>query len=200
MFSVIIVVLLIAFDQFTKYLATQYLEPVGSMPFIPGVMELRYVLNDGAAFGFFAGRTWLLIGFTGVALVALAIFAASRKNKTWLERVSYILIISGGVGNLIDRIVSGVVVDFFATTFINFAVFNVADCFVVVGTILLMLFVILDEMKMQKEKKADKTQTGERAGDNTDLLYEHDEIISDDDEKDDTDSDTFDMSFDSDDD
>ncbi len=144
---------LVALDQFTKYLATTYLMPVGTMPFIPGVMELRYVLNDGAAFSFFAGKTWFLVGATSIALIALAAYAFIKKPKNKLELISLTLILAGGVGNLIDRILYGVVVDFFATTFINFAVFNVADCCVVIGTGLMILYVILDEYKVYKNKK-----------------------------------------------
>ncbi len=146
-------VVLIALDQFTKYLAVTYLEPVGTMPFIPGFMELRFVLNDGAAFSSFAGQTWFLVGVTGLALLALLAYMLIRKPTSKLEMFSLVLIFSGGVGNLIDRVRNGVVVDFFATTFMNFAVFNIADCLVVVGTFLLCYYIIADEMKMAKQRK-----------------------------------------------
>ncbi len=149
----LLVVALIGIDQITKYLAVIYLEPVGSMPFIPGIMELRFVLNDGAAFSFFAGKTWFLVGATSVALIALFAYILIKRPTSRLEMFSLILILSGGIGNLIDRIRNGVVVDFFATTFINFAVFNFADCFVVVGTFLLCAYIISDEIKISKMNK-----------------------------------------------
>ena len=136
--------LLVALDQLTKYLATEHLRPVGSLPFLPGVMELRYVLNDGIAFSMFAGMRWLLIAVTGAALCVLFVYLMCKRPVSrieWLEYGSWVLVLGGGVGNLIDRVRTGYVVDFFATTFIDFAVFNVADCFITVGIALLILSV-----------------------------------------------------------
>ena len=113
----------VVLDQLTKYLAQIYLQPVGTMEFIPGVMELRFVLNDGAAFSSFSGARWFLILFTGVAIAALAVYLFWKKPESRLERAAIIMMIGGGLGNLIDRVRTGVVVDFFATTFMNFAVF-----------------------------------------------------------------------------
>ena len=100
-------------DQLTKHLATVYLAPVGAMPFIPGVMELRYVLNDGAAFSMLADAEWgrvFLIVVTGLALAALAVYFFWKKPSSWLERWVFILIFSGGLGN--DRpVLNGYVVD-----------------------------------------------------------------------------------------
>ena len=129
--SVIIIIALTGLDQLTKHLATVYLAPVGAMPFIPGVMELRYVLNDGAAFSMLADA---------------AVYFFWKKPSSWLERWVFILIFSGGLGNLIDRVLNGYVVDFFATTFMNFAVFNVADCFVCVGAALFVIAVLRQEL------------------------------------------------------
>ncbi len=166
--TIFLIIILIALDQITKYLATAYLEPVGTAPFIEGFMEFRYVLNDGAAFSMFSGNRWMLIGFTSVALVLVALYLIIKKPKLKLEKIALILILSGGIGNLIDRIIYGYVVDFFATTFINFAVFNVADCFVVIGSGLLIISVISEEINTSKEKtKAEKTdKTNEALDDN----------------------------------
>ena len=155
--SVIIIIALTGLDQLTKHLATVYLAPVGAMPFIPGVMELRYVLNDGAAFSMLADAEWgrvFLIVVTGLALAALAVYFFWKKPSSWLERWVFILIFSGGLGNLIDRVLNGYVVDFFATTFMNFAVFNVADCFVCVGAALFVIAVLRQELNAKKEQKA----------------------------------------------
>ncbi len=156
MFYFLLFVILVGIDQLTKYLAVTYLEPVGSMPFIPYIMELRFVLNDGSAFGLFGGQTWFLIGVTSVALLGVVVYIFWKKPTKKIEMLSLILILSGGVGNLIDRILNGVVVDFFATTFINFAVFNMADCFVVVGTFLLAAYIIWDEVQITKQKKSEE--------------------------------------------
>ncbi len=135
--SFVLVAFLIGLDQLTKYLATAFLAPVGVCPFIPGVMELRYVRNEGAAFSLLADAAWgraFLIVVTALALAALA------------------------VGNLIDRIAHGSVVDFFATTFIDFAVFNVADCFVCVGAGLLALLMLRQELGAAKTSGGDTPQ------------------------------------------
>lgn len=160
--SILIIAGIIALDQLTKWLAITYLAPVGSMPFIPGLMELRYVLNDGMAFSMLAGARWLLIGVTTVALVAMGFWVCrSYKAKAKLEYFSLLMVIGGGIGNLIDRVLNGYVVDFFATTFIDFAVFNVADCFVVVGMFLLVAAVIYEEYAAKKSEKSEATPEDE---------------------------------------
>ena len=151
--TIFITVLLVALDQFTKYLATAYLAPVGTLPFLPGVMELRYVLNDGAAFSILSGGRWLLIVVTGVALAGIAWYLLARKPQGKMETVSFVLILAGGIGNFIDRVLNGTVVDFFAVTFTNFAVFNVADCFVCVGVALLLIYYVAQEVQRAREKK-----------------------------------------------
>ena len=121
------------------------------------VYPVRYVLNDGAAFSMLADAEWgrvFLIVVTGLALAALAVYFFWKKPSSWLERWVFILIFSGGLGNLIDRVLNGYVVDFFATTFMNFAVFNVADCFVCVGAALFVIAVLRQELNAKKEQKA----------------------------------------------
>ncbi|MEG1125552.1 MAG: signal peptidase II [Oscillospiraceae bacterium] len=145
---------LVALDQISKYLATVYLQPVGTLPFIPGIMDLNYILNDGMAFSMFSGNKFLLIGVTSVALIALALYLIIKKPSDKLEFISLVLILSGGIGNLIDRILNGYVVDFFNFTFVNFAVFNVADCFVTCGAVLLVITFIMQELKERKTKAA----------------------------------------------
>ena len=144
LFSVLVVAAIVALDQLTKYLATTHLAPVGSMPFIPGIMELRYLLNDGMAFSLLSGGRWLLIAVTSVAMAGMLL-----------------MIIGGGIGNLIDRVATGYVVDFFATTFIDFAVFNVADCFVTVGVFLLAAAILYGEFIAKK--KAPPQPEGEKS-------------------------------------
>ena len=117
--SFVLAAVLIGLDQLTKYLATAYLAPIGVHPLIPGVMELRYVRNDGAAFSILADTAWgrvFLIVVTGAALLALAAWFVKEKPRAWSVRWVFILIFSGGLGNLIDRVLHGSVVDFFATT------------------------------------------------------------------------------------
>lgn len=151
--TIIITILLIALDQVTKFLATTYLAPIGFTSFIPGILQLQYVLNDGMAFGLLGGKQLFLIIVTGIALVALTFYLLAKPPENKVERFAFILILAGGVGNLIDRIRLGYVVDFFATTFMDFAVFNVADCFVTIGVILFLVHMILEEIKLRKQKQ-----------------------------------------------
>ncbi|MEG1640599.1 MAG: signal peptidase II [Ruthenibacterium sp.] len=149
-FTVFLTAALVILDQITKMLATTYLAPVGVLPFIPGVMQFRYILNDGAAFSILSGNRFFLIAVTSVALLALTLYLLFKKPQSRFEHFAWVLILAGGIGNLIDRVLHGVVVDFFEVTFMNFAVFNVADCFVCVGAALLLLFFVLEEVKNKK--------------------------------------------------
>lgn len=150
---VVLTILLVVLDHLTKFLATTYLAPLGSVTLIPGVMDLRYVLNDGVAFGLFAGgnATVLLLIVTGVVLVGFAAYLLIKRPAWGLERISLILILAGGLGNFLDRLLNGAVVDFFATTFMNFPVFNVADCYVTVGVCLLIVSVFREEFGAKKK-------------------------------------------------
>ena len=150
----VLIVLLVGVDQLTKYLAAVYLAPVGTASFLPGIMELRYVENDGMAFSMLSGRQTLLIMVTSITIGALVWYLFFKKPPMRAERVALCLIIAGGLGNLIDRVAAGRVIDFFATTFINFAVFNVADCFVCVGAALFVIAVLRQELNAKKEQKA----------------------------------------------
>lgn len=141
---------LAALDQLIKVWATTYLLPVGSMPLIPGFIELQYVLNDGMAFSLLSGRRWLLIGVTGVVLLAVAIALIVHKMPR-LERIVWMLVLGGGLGNLIDRVRTGVVVDYLNFQFIDFPVFNFADICVCTGVGLLVLSLLLD---LRKERRA----------------------------------------------
>ncbi len=161
LFTIIVSALLIAADQFTKYLAVTYLAPVGTMPLIPGIIQLQFILNDGMAFSLLSGSRWLLVSVTGVALLALLIYLLFKRPNCRLEYFAWLLILSGGIGNLIDRIFSGYVVDFFSLQFMEFAVFNVADCYVTVGAALLIVWLIIGEVKAHKENKKKSGDTDE---------------------------------------
>ena len=144
--------ILVVIDQLIKHWATAALLPVGSMDVLPG-----YCLNDGMAFSMLAGKQGLLIGMTSVMLLAVLIMLFVRKMPL-TERAAWTLVLGGGVGNLIDRVLNGVVVDYINVLFMRFAIFNFADICVCVGVGLLMLAVLLDSFKKDKtaEPKADE--------------------------------------------
>jgi len=137
---------LVVLDQLIKHWVTAALLPVGSMEVLPGIVELRYCLNDGMAFSMLAGKQGLLIGVTSVMLVAVLVMLFVRKMPL-AERIAWTLVLGGGVGNLIDRVLNGVVVDYINVLFMHFAIFNFADICVCVGVGLLMLVLLLDSTK-----------------------------------------------------
>lgn len=149
---------LVAVDQLIKAWATDVLLPQEAIQVLPGIVELRYYLNNGMAFSMLEGRQTLLIGATSLMLAAVLLALLFYKKMTPLERVAWTLVLGGGVGNLIDRVCNGVVVDYINPLFINFAVFNFADICVCTGVGVLVLSILLDG------GKAGKKSGGEKAG------------------------------------
>ena len=151
----ILAVLLVAADQAVKFAVRSNFELGGSIPFIPGVLDLTYVQNTGAAFSILRTHTWLLTLTSAAVVLVMCWLIVKGFFKNALGRWAAALVLAGGMGNLIDRAVFGFVTDMFKTTFIDFAVFNVADCCITVGVPLLFLYVLLYVGK--DEKKEDKT-------------------------------------------
>lgn len=149
----------IGLDQLSKFLAVKLLAPIESVPLWEGVLHLTYVENKGAAFGMLADHRWVFMSISSVAIIAIALYLYSGKNASKLFTSALMLIVSGGIGNMIDRIALGYVVDFIDFALIDFAVFNVADSLVCIGAGLLVLSLVLDiikEAKIEKAKKASK--------------------------------------------
>ncbi len=151
-FGIVSIIVLVALDQLAKRAAVAMLMPEGIIPAIPGIFEWRYVENDGAAFSLLAGRQGFLILFTSIALVVLAFVLIFRRPKEEWETTGLVLIFAGGIGNLIDRIAQGYVVDYINLLFMNFAVFNLADIYVTVGFVFLVLGMIRGEIRLRKRK------------------------------------------------
>ena len=164
--SVVGAALLVVADQLIKQWANAVLQPVGAITLLPGIVELRYYLNDGMAFSMLAGKQTLLIVMTSIMLVCVLALLLLRKMNPW-ERVSWMLILGGGVGNLIDRVLNGEVVDYINVLFVNFAVFNFADICITTGVIMLMLWVVYDSIKKDKEEKAAAQQQQNENADGT---------------------------------
>lgn len=148
--SFISIAVLTAADQVIKFIVERYLQPVGTAEFINGFIGWNYVRNTGAAFGSFSENTTLLSVVTGVVLLIGIILIATKRIKSKFYLTCAVMIISGGLGNLIDRIVKGYVVDFIDVQFTDFAVFNFADILVTVGSIALMIYVIVDIFRDRK--------------------------------------------------
>lgn len=150
-----VLAVLVGVDQLIKAWAVQVLAPMQAMPLIPHVVELRFYLNDGMAFSMLSGKQFFLIAVTSIALLAVAYVLFTRCKNSLLLRSSLLLILSGGIGNLIDRVLNGCVVDYINPLFMNFAVFNFADICVCVGAALLVLYVLLSDSEEKKTNEKD---------------------------------------------
>ena len=133
-------------DRFTKIYMLENLQPVGEKPVIDGFLQFSFIENRGAAFGILQGRIWFFIILTVVIGAVIIYFIRKLIIKSKYPEIifSLILILAGAVGNLYDRIAYGFVVDFFELMFVDFAVFNVADIFVVCGAVILVLLLLID--------------------------------------------------------
>ena len=151
-------VLSVIIDQVIKYHVVLYLKPVADVEVIPGLFNLTYLENRGAAFGVLANQRWFFIVTTGVITVLLIAGLFLYKKHSACSIAASILIIGGGIGNLIDRIFLGYVVDYIQVSFFP-PIFNFADCCVTVGTVLLMVHILFfldkkDGKQLEKHEKS----------------------------------------------
>lgn len=165
---IIIMVALVTVDQVTKIMAVRLLGPGGSVEVIPGVFRFTYVENRGAAFGMLSEKRWVFMILSMVAIVALLIYLWKFRPDSTLACMAISMIIAGGVGNMLDRVYLGYVIDFLdfcAFPTLWMWVFNVADVCVCVGGGLLMLWLVIsmvaDLKKERAEKSSDKNNKAE---------------------------------------
>ena len=151
--TTIIAVILIAVDRITKNWAAQALAS-GDIAVIDKVLYFRYTENTGVAFSMFSDNRWVLVGITSVMLIVALAFFLSGKIKDKLELFALSLIIAGGVGNLIDRLSLGYVIDFIDVRIINFAIFNVADMCITIGAILVCIAAFAAEKREKREQES----------------------------------------------
>ncbi len=146
--------LVVAADQFVKYLTVTYIPLGGEAAFLPGILGFTYVRNTGAAFSSFQGYQWLFV-LVFLAFTALIVWEYFRQSLpfTKFERWCVAAIYGGGLGNMIDRLRLGYVVDMIQTEFMDFPVFNVADCFITCGCIALMVSLIFFNKAFWKDEK-----------------------------------------------
>lgn len=145
---------MIAGDQALKGWTVSHLELGESTPFIPAIMQLTRVHNYGAAWSSLSGKTVLLIAVTAVMMIAVAVLLLRRVVRHPLGVSACLLILGGGIGNIIDRIHLGYVVDMFDLLLFSYPVFNLADCFVVVGAILGAVYYLWIYEKFDARKKS----------------------------------------------
>ena len=164
-----VIIVGVILDQLTKWLAVDKLQKLDTLPIIEDIFHLTYVENRGAAFGMLADQRWIFIVISIVAIIGfgLVIFLGHTTSRAYALSMS--LIVSGGIGNMIDRVTLGYVVDFIDCRFVKypvfgnsgtywatFPVFNGADSFVCVGAAVLMLVLVLDIVAESRAAKKEK--------------------------------------------
>ena len=157
-----IIALGIILDQLTKWLATEFLQPIDKIPLIEGFLHLDYSTNSGMAFSMLSapGQRWIFLTVSTVLIIVMSAYLYLGMPESRLYAVSVSLIVSGGIGNMIDRIFIGEVTDFIYLRLIG-ATFNGADSFVCVGAGMLILALILDVIKEAKAKKSQSPEEKE---------------------------------------
>ncbi len=155
--AAIISTIMLIVDRVTKFIVQSTLALSGeNPPIIKGFLSLYYTENTGAGFSVLSGRTGFLIAFTLIVMALIVVLLIKGAFKHKLTDWGFCLVLSGGIGNLIDRIFNGgAVVDFIKTDFIDFPVFNVADICVTVGAALIILYFVID---LINEKKQDQNK------------------------------------------
>ena len=140
---------LVLVDFVSKRAAILHLKGNSSIEIISGVLRLNYVENTGAAFGILKNMRWLFVLTTLIMIVILYVWFNKSYFKNEFMRFGIVIVIAGAIGNLIDRLIYGYVVDFIDFYLINFPVFNIADCLVCIGAGMLLIHYIF----LEKEKK-----------------------------------------------
>lgn len=145
----------IALDLLTKLLVATLMDLGQSVTLIPGVLRLTYIQNRGAAFGMLSDSRWVFMIISTVAIVGISVYLFGFCKERMLLRVGLALIISGGLGNMVDRTALGYVIDMIDFCLFPFWkwIFNVADACVCVGAGIVILSLILDIIKESKSKK-----------------------------------------------
>lgn len=150
----IIAALIVMLDQIAKYFITLHVAPGANIQLIPGVINLTYHENTGAAFSFLSDMRWLLVGVSAVVIILIVVGMIKYKDKIGLVgKLSLAAVLGGAVSHLLDRAVLGYVVDFFEFQFVRFAIFDVADCFITVGGIVFCLWYLLNPEKQEELRK-----------------------------------------------
>lgn len=145
----VLIIVLVLIDQLIKHAVVANIALGGQHPVINGFLSLTHLRNDGAAWSILEGQMWL---FTVIAIVALAVMGYffwhyRHHREQWVEELGLALMMAGTIGNLIDRVGQGYVVDMFQLDFINFPIFNFADSCLTVGVILIMIGVFIADQR-----------------------------------------------------
>ena len=149
------VIVLVFLDQITKWLSVFFLQGHDPVRIIPWVLRLEFLPggNRGAAWGMFADQRWVFITVSTVAIIGVIAYIYLKRPKDKLLMASLALIIAGGIGNMIDRVFIGSVIDFITFDFMDFPIFNGADSFVCIGAAMFFIYMINSTVKEYKNEK-----------------------------------------------
>jgi signal peptidase II len=143
-------------DQLTKAIVVSQMALYEEVPFLPGLIRFYHTRNTGAAFSMFSDNRWVFMVFSVIAMMIMTYLLVKFHGRHWLLSVSLAAVLGGGIGNMIDRVLSGYVVDFLDFQFMKFAVFNVADIFVTCGSVALAVYILFIEPKVEKRLQEQK--------------------------------------------
>ena len=149
---------LVAGDQIIKYFVDMYLKPVGSILVVKNFLQFSYFENDGAMMGMMSGKTVTMTILVVICLAVIAFVIFSGKIKFGVDYCCIVLMMSGGLGNIIDRIFRGYVIDYIEVLFVDFYIFNFADCLVTCAAVAIIcnqIYEMIKEYKIKKEKTTD---------------------------------------------
>ena len=149
----VVAAVMLGVDQLVKGIVRHTMQPGESLAFLPGVAQLTYVQNTGMAFGAFSGNVDIITVVSALLMGALIVLMVVKRPRAHLIWLSVSAIVAGGIGNLIDRIGLRYVVDYIDLQFMSFPVFNIADMWVVGGTILLVVYILFFEEKQRGKEK-----------------------------------------------
>ncbi len=155
---ILIIIASVILDQLTKIIVVNSMALYESVPLIEGIFSFTYIHNYGAAWGILKDHRWVFILVTAIAIIILPIFLYRYRKLHFMFGFSLSLIIGGAIGNMIDRVCLGYVVDFLEFTFIDFPVFNIADICVTGGAALMFVYIaFIDKTLFADKPKAAKT-------------------------------------------
>lgn len=153
MIYIVLILILVGADQLSKYLIDSYMLEGETLPIINDFFQLTYVKNRGIAFGMFQGKLDIISIATIIAIVAIAYYLYKERNKlSMIEKMGFIYILAGAIGNMIDRAFRGFVVDMVDFRGVWSYVFNLADVWINIGVV----FVLLDQLILRKKRETEE--------------------------------------------
>lgn len=153
LFSLAVIVSMVFTDQLIKYFIDLHLKPVSVKMLIPGFLQLHYLENDGAMMGFMSGKTEFMTVASVICMICILIVIMSGKFNFGVDYACLVFMAAGGFGNIIDRVFRGYVIDYIEVLFVDFYIFNFADCLVTCSAFALIFYEIYSVYKEYKTKK-----------------------------------------------